>query len=142
MSSFTEQRILAIDYGSQRIGLAISDPMGIIAGGIGTLQNTSNMLDELATIIFERGVTQIIIGLPLTLKAEHGVSAKSVDQFRNKVAEKVDVPIEMVDERFTSTIAEQTIRDMGMGRKKRREKGKIDEIAAIVLLQGYLDRRR
>ena len=142
MSLHTEKRILAIDYGSRRIGLAISDPLGIIAGGVGTLANTPEMLEQLVALIHELGVTRIIIGLPLTLKAEHGDSAKMVDRFRLNLAGKVSIPIESVDERFTSTIAEQTIRAMGVGKKKRRNKGKIDEIAAIVLLQGFLDRRK
>ena len=142
MSSHTEQRIFAIDYGSRRIGLAVSDPLGIIAGGVGTILNTPSMLEELVAIMHDLGVTQIIIGLPLTLKAEFGDSARMVDRFRIELAGKVSIPIETVDERFTSTIAEQTIRDMGVGKKKRRNKGKIDEIAAIILLQGYLDRRK
>jgi putative holliday junction resolvase len=134
-------RTLAIDYGERRIGLALSDEMGIIASGIGTIANDDNALSFLAGLTSERGVQRIIIGLPLTLAGERGASVAMVEAFAETLRTLLPLPVEMVDERFTSSLALQAIRDMGVSRKKRREKGKVDEIAAVILLQGYLDRR-
>ena len=133
-----EGRILGIDYGSRRIGLALSDPMGIIASGIGTLENDADLLARIRQIVEENEVGRIVIGMPLTLRGEAGDAAAMVTSFVERLREILDVKIETLDERFTSSIAEQAIRDMGVGRKKRRDKAKVDEIAAVVLLQDYL----
>lgn len=135
-------RVLGIDYGERRIGLAISDELGIIASGAGTLPNDANALGYIAGMVRERDIHDIVVGLPLTLRGEEGASAELVQKFVKTLRERVDIPVELMDERFTSSLAEQAIRDMGVGRKKRREKGKIDEIAAVILLQGYLDSPR
>ncbi len=132
-------RILAIDYGERRVGLALSDELGIIASGAGTLQNDGDLVTRIQALIEERQVRMVILGLPLTLRGEHGSSADMVEKFAEQLRAATTRPVELIDERFTSSIAERTIRDMGVGKKKRRDKGKIDEIAAIILLQGYLD---
>ncbi|MDT8322993.1 MAG: Holliday junction resolvase RuvX [Bacteroidota bacterium] len=132
-------RVLAIDYGVRRVGLAVSDELGIIASGAGTMQNGDDFLSRLMVLIMERDIGTVIIGLPLTLRGEHGVSAAMVEKFADQLREATTRPVHLVDERFTSSIAERTIREMGVGKKKRRDKGKVDEIAAIILLQGYLD---
>lgn len=132
-------RVLAIDYGARRVGLAVSDEMGIIASGAGTMENGTDLLQRLQAFIAEREIHTVIIGLPLTLRGEHGSSAAMAEKFADQLREATTRPVHLVDERFTSSIAERTIRDMGVSKKKRRDKGKIDEIAAIVLLQGYLD---
>jgi putative holliday junction resolvase len=134
-------RTLAIDYGERRLGLALSDEMGIIASGIGTIANDSDTLLRVAALTEERSVQRIIVGLPLTLAGERGASVAMVEAFVEALQKLTPLPVELVDERFTSSLAVQTIRDMGVNRKKRREKGKVDEIAAVILLQGYLDRR-
>jgi putative Holliday junction resolvase len=134
------QSVLAIDYGEKRIGLAASDPMGIIATGIGTIENTPDLIERLNTIVTERGIARIVVGLPLTLQGVDGDTTRLVRAFVEKLSARVGVPVALLDERFTSSIATQTIRDMGVGRKKRRDKGKVDEIAAIILLQDYLSR--
>ncbi len=132
-------RVLAIDFGTRRVGLAVSDELGIIASGAGTIENGDDLLQRLQALMTERAIGTVIIGLPLTLRGEHGSSAEMVEKFADQLREAVPQPVHLIDERFTSSIAERTIRDMGVGKKKRRDKGKIDEIAAIVLLQGYLD---
>ncbi|MCB2206151.1 Holliday junction resolvase RuvX [bacterium] len=132
-------RVLAIDYGERRVGLAMSDELGIIASGVGTFANDGTLLTSIANLIEERQVISVVVGLPLTLRGEHGGSAEMVTKFVDQLRKVIDKPVHLIDERFTSTIAERTIREMGVGKKKRREKGKVDEIAAIVLLQGYLD---
>lgn len=132
--------VLAIDYGVKRVGLAASDPMGIIANGIGTLENAPDLMQRISAIVQERNVTRIVVGLPLTLQGLDGDTTRLVRAFVDKLSAQVPVPVVLLDERFTSSIATQTIRDMGVGRKKRRDKGKVDEIAAIILLQDYLSR--
>lgn len=137
-----ERRILAIDYGERRIGLAISDPLGIIASGLGTWENSPLLISQIEELVTRHSIIRIIVGMPLTLKGESGKSAQAVQAFIEKLGEAISIPIEPVDERFTSVLAEQTIRALGVGRKKRKEKAKVDEIAAVHLLQGYLDFRR
>ena len=132
--------VLAIDYGVKRVGLAASDPMGIIANGIGTLENAPDLMQRISAIVQERNVTRIVVGLPLTLQGLDGDTTRLVRAFVESLSAQVPVPVVLLDERFTSSIATQTIRDMGVGRKKRRDKGKVDEIAAIILLQDYLSR--
>ena len=135
-------RVLAIDYGAQRVGLAMSDELGIIASGAGTLKNDSDLLQRITTLVVEREIIRIVVGLPLTLRGEHGSSAEMVSKFVDTLRQASDRPVELIDERFTSSIAERTIREMGVGKKKRRDKGKIDEIAAVILLQGFLDAQK
>lgn len=132
--------VLAIDYGEKRVGLAASDPMGIIATGIGTIENTPDLIPRINAIVRERNIARIVVGLPLTLQGLDGDTTRLVRAFVEKLSAQVPVPVVFLDERFTSSIATQTIRDMGVGRKKRRDKGKVDEIAAIILLQDYLSR--
>lgn len=133
-------RVLAIDYGSVRIGLALSDPLQIIATGLTTIANSERSIRELVEIISRYEVTKVLIGLPLTLKGEHGGKAKEVREFSEKLQQLVAVPILHYDERFTSVMAQQTIREMGTSKKKRQNnKGKVDEIAATILLQNFLD---
>ena len=135
-------RVLGIDYGERRIGLAVSDELGIIASGAGTIANDDGALTRITELLRERDIRGIVVGLPLTLRGEEGASAELVQRFVRTLRERVDIPVELMDERFTSSLAAQAIRDMGVGKKKRREKGKIDEIAAVILLQGYLDSPR
>jgi putative holliday junction resolvase len=133
------KRTLAIDYGARRVGLALSDELGIIASGIGTFDNDASLMPRLLTLLRERDVARIVVGLPLTLRGVEGDIARDVHRFADQLRTAAEVPVQLIDERFTSSLAEQAIRDMGVGKKKRRDKGKIDEVAAIILLQGYLD---
>ena len=130
---------MAIDFGERRIGLALSDELGMIASGAGTIPNDDSSISHIAGLVAERGVVRVVVGLPLTLKGEQGDSARLVHGFVEKLKLSLSVPVELVDERFTSTMATRAIRDMGIGKKKRRDKGKIDELSAVILLQGYLD---
>ncbi|MFA6234779.1 MAG: Holliday junction resolvase RuvX [Bacteroidota bacterium] len=138
----SNKRTLAIDYGERRVGLALSDELGIIASGIGTLTNDGTLLAKLTKLLEERDVARIVIGLPLTLQGLEGEIAKKVHAFADQLGAATPLPVELLDERFTSSLAVQAIRDMGVGKKKRRDKGKIDEVAAAILLQGYLDTKR
>lgn len=134
----TNHRILAIDYGEKRVGVAVTDPLSIFATGLETLNADDSLIPQLKKITADYDVKEIIVGLPLTLKGEKGSAANQVIQFVDRLQKEISIPIILRDERFTSSLATQTIRDLGVGKKKRREKGKVDEIAAVILLQDYL----
>ena len=132
-------RILALDYGAKRIGLAMSDPFAVIASGCGTITNDEKSVAEIGEIIENNSVVAVIIGMPYSLSGEESRTANEVRRFMDILQKSIDIPIIAVDERFTSVLAANTIRQMGIGKKKReRNKGKIDELAAVHLLQGYL----
>jgi putative Holliday junction resolvase len=133
-------RYLGIDYGSVRIGLALSDPLKIIANGFKTIQNDAHCLDKILLIVKEQNVEKIIVGKPLNLKGEMGTKAEEVLQFIKKLQEQTLIEILQIDERFTSVMAQQSILAMGTPKKKRQQnRGKVDEVASAILLQGYLD---
>ena len=133
-------RYLGIDYGSVRIGLALSDPLKIIANGLTTIQNDDHCLSKILSIIKEQNVEKIIVGKPLNLKGEMGTKAEETLGFVKKLQERTSVEIVQIDERFTSVMAQRSIRAMGTPKKQRQQnKGKVDEVASAILLQGYLD---
>lgn len=134
------RRYMGIDYGSVRIGIAVSDPMKIIAQGFTTLKNDQESLDRIVAIIAEQSVEKIIVGDPLTLRGEMSAKGEEVGEFVKRLKEKTSVEIVMLDERFTSVMAQRSILTMGTKKKQRQNnKGKVDEVAAAILLQGYLD---
>jgi putative Holliday junction resolvase len=133
-------RYLGIDYGSVRIGLALSDPLKIIANGFMTIQNDDRCLEKILTIIKEQNIEKIIVGKPLNLKGEMGTKAEEVLRFIKKLQEITSIEIHQIDERFTSVMAQASILAMGTPKKKRQQnKGKVDEVASAILLQGFLD---
>ena len=133
------KRILAIDYGSRRLGIAISDPMNIIARGLPTLYNDSRIFDNLREIISTHEVGRIIVGMPYNLKGEVGMKAKEVYEFLGRLQQEVGVRVGTWDERFTSRLAQQAMREMGTKKIERRKKGNVDRMASVLLLQSYLD---
>jgi putative Holliday junction resolvase len=133
------QRILSIDYGTVRIGIAISDPLRLIAQALDTYPNNDNFIPKLTLLLQEHGVGMIVVGMPLNLKGREEQKAREVRLFIDRLSETVSVPIRTWDERFTSTMAKQALLDMGIGRKKRQEKSRVDQIAAALLLQSFLD---
>lgn len=140
-SEFT--RILGIDFGSVRIGLALSDPLKIIARGFKTIPNSEHTISEILSIISEQSISKIIIGKPLNLKGESGGKADEVNEFVIKLKKNTELEIIQIDERFTSVMAQRSIIDIGTKKKNRQNnKGRVDEIAAAILLQGYLDSQR
>lgn len=132
-------RALGIDYGRKRIGLALSDPLGIIAQGLPTIANESlpNLLTKLETIIKEHKIKEIVVGLPITMKAETGVAAQVTNTFVTALKSRFNLPTVVWDERFTSVMAERTVKELGKSPSK--NKGKVDEISAVLILQNYLD---
>lgn len=132
-------RVLSIDYGHRRIGVAISDPLRISAQALPTIKvrNAEQVLSTLEEIIREKNIAEIVVGMPLNLKGEVGLSAQKVEQFIENLNQNFQLPIHTWDERLTSAAAERTIREMG--KSPSRHKEKIDQIAALLILQSYLD---
>jgi putative Holliday junction resolvase len=132
-------RILGIDYGKKRIGLAVSDPMRKIAQGLPTLANTSlaQVFTELENIISDHEINKIVIGLPITMKAEVGKAAQVTNKFVTALKNRFELPTTVWDERLTSVLARRTMKELGKSPSK--NKNKVDEIAAILILQSYLD---
>jgi len=132
-------RILGIDYGKKRIGLAVSDPMRKIAQGLPTIENCSlpEVFTELENIINHKEVIKIVVGFPITMKAEVGKAAQVTDRFVAALKKRFELPTVVWDERLTTVLAKRTMKEYGKSPSK--NKSKVDEIAAILILQSYLD---
>jgi len=135
------QRILALDLGKKRIGLALSDELGITAQGLPTLERRNKRTDfaVLRSLIQQNNVRQIVLGLPLRMSGEEGTQADWVRAFAEDLKGQVDVPVDLRDERWTSKQAERVL--MGSGIHKDDRKPAIDRMSAVILLQDYLDSR-
>ena len=135
-------RILSIDYGRKRTGLAVTDPLQLIAGGLATV-STSELFDWLKNYIANEPVERIVIGEPRQPNGEPSENLARVQQFVNRWRKAVpEVPIEYFDERFTSMLAHQAMLDSGIGKKARQNKGLVDEISATIILQDYMRSRK
>ena len=131
-------RILSIDYGKKRTGLAVTDPLQIIAGGLATVA-TSELFDYLQAYISREQVEMIVIGEPRQPNGEPSENLARVQQFVNRWRKAVpQVPIQYYDERFTSVLAHQAMIDGGLKKKARQNKGLVDEISATIILEDYL----
>jgi len=136
-------RIIAIDYGRKRTGIAVTDPLQIIANGLTTVP-THTLEQFLLDYMSKEPVERIVMGQPKQMNGEMSESWKYIEPFLNRLRKiKPEVPIELVDERFTSVLAHQAILQSGVGKQRRREdKGMVDEISATIILQQYLENRR
>lgn len=134
-------KILALDIGTVRIGIATSDIMEIIASAyeVYKRKNPNEDLQHVAKIVQDLSVGEIVIGLPLKMDGTEGQSVEMARQFGEKLAELVSVPIVYQDERLSTVSAERILIESGVRREKR--KGKIDSIAATIILQTYLDKK-
>ena len=131
-------RILSIDYGRKRTGLAVTDPLQIIAGGL-AIVSTSELFDWLKAYIAREPVERIVIGEPRQPNGEPSENLARVQQFVNRWRKAVpEVPIDYFDERFTSVLAHQVMLDSGIGKKARQNKGLVDEISATIILEDYM----
>lgn len=138
-SNSESRRILAVDYGRRRVGLAISDPTGTIATGLPTLE-VKGVADAVALIVAARSELEyqrIVIGLPLRTSGEDGEMAVEVRKFAETLRVAAGVPVELVDERFSSSEALRMLHQTG--RRLKGNKGQIDRLAAEVLLRNYLE---
>lgn len=133
-------RIIALDVGERRIGVAASDPLGIVVRPVGVVyaEPRERAIAEIQRIVRDEEAVLIIVGLPLTLRGEHGPQAQRVTAFAEALAAAVDVPLMFRDERYTSVEAERIIEERGGKRKKKQQRGEVDQIAAALILQDYL----
>ena len=137
-------RILGIDYGTRRLGLALSDPSATIAQPLPTILRRAGKrppVQALAGIVHEQEVAEIVIGLPLSLSGDETDWTAEVREFGAKLAQRTGVPVNYLDERMTSVQAEKTVRSLGLKRSEREQKERVDAAAALLILQAYLDRR-
>ena len=131
-------RILSIDYGRKRTGLAVTDPLQLIAGGLATV-STSELFDWLKAYIAREPVERIVIGEPRQPNGEPSENLARVQQFVNRWRNAMpNIPIDYFDERFTSVLAHKVMIDSGIGKKARQNKGLVDEISATIILEDYL----
>ena len=135
-------RILSIDYGKKRSGLAVTDPLQLIAGGLAAV-STSELFDWLQRYIATETVERIVIGEPRQPNGQPSENMARVEQFVNRWRKAVPtVPIEYYDERFTSVLAHQAMLQGGLRKKARQDKGLVDEISATIILEDYLRSRK
>lgn len=134
-------RILAIDYGKKRTGLAVTDPLRIIATALETV-DTALLLNYLKTYVQKESVDEFVIGMPKTLKNEDSETAPLVRKFMVELKSTFPgKPVHEADERFTSSMAKQTMLDGGMKKKDRQVKGNVDKISAVIILQSFMESR-
>ena len=132
-------RILAIDYGTKRVGIAVTDPLGMIAGALATV-DTPCIFDFLSEYLTVNDCNRLVIGYPLTLRNEPAEVTREIDRFIERFASLYPyIEVIKYDERFTSKLAFDTILASGIGRRKRRDKAVIDRISATIILQNYLE---
>lgn len=135
-------RILAIDYGQKRTGLAVTDPLQIIANGLTTVQ-TAQLESFVIDYVNREGVERIVVGLPRQNSGEYSENMRRITPFVNRLKKVLpNVPVEMVDERFTSVLAHRAMLDAGLKKKDRQNKALVDEISACIILQTYMESRR
>lgn len=136
------RRVLAVDYGRKRIGLALSDELGLTAQPLATLVrvNRQNDLRRLREACRTHGVTHIIVGHPLHMTGEAGEMANEAARFAARLQKEIGIGVELVDERLTSWEAEQTLAETKSSARRRRKP--LDDVAAAVLLRDYLERTR
>ncbi len=138
-------RALGIDFGERRVGVAVSDPTGVIAQPLPTLRRRAGKrmpLRALEEFAEEYGVQVIVVGLPLALSGDDTDWTRTVRDVAGKLGERSGLPVQLVDERFTSVRAERAVRSLGLPKSKREEKGRMDAAAAVLILQSWLDTQR
>jgi len=135
-------RVLAVDWGERRIGLAVSDPEGIIPTGLPTLEVRSleGAVGRVARVAREQKAERVVVGLPLLMSGARGEAAEAAERFAAALAERTGLPVDTYDERLTSALSERRLREVGVraGRARRR----VDQGAAVALLESYLLRLR
>jgi len=133
-------RIMGIDYGEKRIGVAISDPLGITAQGLPTIERTNIQEDiqKILNIIREKEVNEIVVGLPKHMNNMLGEKAQAVLAFVDLIKKHVNIPVNTIDERLSTVRAHRAMLEGDLSRKKRKDR--VDMIAAQLILQNYLDR--
>ena len=135
-------RIVGIDFGEKRVGIASTDPLQIIANGVTTLPS-NEAIDFLKKFVLENEVELFVVGKPKTLSNEPAAVLEKVEKFVEVLKAKIPtIPVEFVDERFTSVLAQRTMIDGGLKKKERQNKALVDKISATIILQTYLESKR
>jgi putative Holliday junction resolvase len=137
--SMERKRIVAIDYGEKRVGIAISDPLRIFAIPLSTLERNKNFWTSFLAILSKYEIERIILGYPLKENNEKSSSTLLVEKFYDELCKRIKTPVEFVDERYSSKLAKKNIINSVTSKKKRREKGLIDRNAAAIILTDYLN---
>lgn len=133
-------RIIGIDYGRKRVGVAVSDPLGIFASALETVQS-AKIIEYLKKYAENEKVVRFVVGYPMNMDGAPSEAAKDVDVFLKQLAKAFpDVPVTLEDERFTSVLAHRAMIDGGMKAKDRRDKESVDKISAAIILQSYMDK--
>jgi len=134
-------RILAIDYGSRRMGLAVSDPLGITAQGLDTLERKNKRADfgRLERIVREYHVREIVLGNPLRMSGQEGAQSQKVAEFAEELRQRFELPVHPWDERLTSAEANRLLREAELSSKKRAQA--VDRMAAVLILQSFMQAR-
>lgn len=135
-------RILAIDYGQKRVGLAVTDPLKLIANRLGTV-STPDLWDFLSDYFKREEVERLVVGYPKQMNNEASDAVRYINPFLKKFQKDYPgIPVELADERFTSKIAFQTMIDGGLKKKARQNKAMVDAISATIILQTYLEQKK
>lgn len=135
-------RILGLDYGERRIGVAISDPTGTTGQPLTVIdkRDPGSDIKSISDLIDEYGVDEVVVGLPISLSGEIGPQAQAVLEFVEELKVELKVPVKTWDERLTTLAAGRTLKESDVKRKRRKEV--VDKVAAAIILQGYLDSKR
>lgn len=135
-------RVLAIDYGKKRTGLAVTDTLQLIAGGLCTVE-TKDLERFVTDYVTREEVERIVVGQPRQMNGEDSENMVRITPFVNRLRKLLPAtPVELFDERFTSVMAHRTMLESGIGRKARRNKALVDEISATIILQGWMEARK
>ncbi|MDR2145129.1 MAG: Holliday junction resolvase RuvX [Tannerella sp.] len=135
-------RIIAIDYGQKRTGIAVTDPMRMIANGLTTV-HSSEAPQFIVDYAAKETVDMMVVGLPRKMNGEPSDNMRNIEAFVNRMRKILPgLPIEFCDERFTSVMAHQAMIDGGLKRKKRQDKALVDEISAVLILQSFLESKK
>lgn len=133
-------RMLGLDLGERRIGVAISDEMGLIASPLTMVPRKGPVVEDVRQLIERYGIVRLVVGMPVGLSGREGPQAAAIRAYAESIREEMPVPLDYWDERMTSSIAEKHLIASGVRREKRKQH--VDAVAAAVMLQGYLDNRR
>ncbi len=135
-------RIVGIDYGRKRVGVAVSDPLGIFASALETV-HSAKIIEYLKNYAQKETIVRFVVGYPVNMNGVPSEAARDVDVFLKQLAKAFpDVPVSMEDERFTSVLAHRAMIDGGMKKQDRQKKESVDKISAAIILQSYMDRNR
>jgi len=132
-------RVLAIDYGSRRVGVALSDPLRVLARGVVTLSNDEHLLDSLLELIQREEVALVLVGMPYAPDGGMGKTAREVERFIERLRQRTAVSVEVWDESQSTREAQRVLLEAGMKRSARRRRENLDQMAARIMLQEFLD---